>query len=133
MQMGKWPQSIRYLLGLWVLEQCLSYGRVGDRLYVRETWAVVPSVTDNGPKHKAKGDGTGATWRAAWQDNPSGFKWKPSIHMPRWASRITLEITGVRVERLQDISGDDAIAEGIESDVFDQTVGFKDYDLIDGT
>ncbi len=88
------------------------YGKPGDRLWVREAWAVVPHVTDNGPKHRAKGDGTGVTWRADWNANPSGFKWKPSIHMPRWASRITLEITGVRVERLGDISEADAIAEG---------------------
>ncbi len=90
------------------------FGNAGDRLWVRETWAVVPHVTDNGPKHRAKGDGTGATWRADWDGNPSGFKWKPSIHMPRWASRITLEITDVGVERLNDISEADASAEGVE-------------------
>ena len=90
------------------------YGSVGERLWVRETWAVVPKVSDDGPRHKAKGDGTGATWRADWNGNPSGFPWKPSIHMPRWASRITLEVTGVRVERLNDISEADAQAEGCD-------------------
>lgn len=91
------------------------FGKPGDRLWVRECFAVVPHVNDNGSKHKAKGDGTGVTWRADWNGNPSGFKWKPSIHMPRWASRINLEITDVRVERVQEISKEDAIAEGIES------------------
>lgn len=104
------------------------FGKKGDRLWVRECFAVVPHVTDNGPKHKLKGDGTGVTWRADWNGNPSGFKWKPSIHMPRWASRINLEITDVRVERVQDISEEDAIAEGIEVSKPDITpVRFKNY------
>ena len=108
------------------------YGSVGERLWVRETWAVVPKVSDDGPKHKAKGDGTGATWRADWNGNPSGFPWKPSIHMPRWASRITLEVTGVRIERLNDIDLADCIAEGIEWKYRDdKTTHWRDYSGLD--
>lgn len=74
------------------------YGKPGDRLWVRETFNNRMSE----PVYKA--------------DNPDWpYGWQPSIHMPRWASRITLEATGVRVERLQDISEEDALAEGIES------------------
>jgi hypothetical protein len=91
------------------------YGQVGDRLWVRENFAIVPKPgKEDRPRIKIGPDGTGITWQADWQGNPSGFKWKPSIHMPRWASRITLEITGVRVERLTDISEADAIAEGVQ-------------------
>ena len=76
------------------------YGEPGDRLWVRETFSHVP--------------GEGVAYRAT---NPEldGAPWKPSIHMPRWASRITLEITEVRVQRLQDISEDDVYAEGCAS------------------
>ena len=86
------------------------YGGVGTRLWVRETWRSISSGTREG----------GFDYRA---NDPSasgvGFTaWKPSIHMPRVASRITLEITAVRVERLKDISAEDAKAEGI-SNVFD--------------
>lgn len=79
------------------------YGAPGDRLWVRETWAPHP-------------DGDGAVYRATdpgWDDSGSGLKWRPSIHMPRWASRLTLEITDVRVQRLRDISDDDIRAEGV--------------------
>lgn len=82
------------------------YGQPGDRLYVRETWGFNP-------------DFPGLIGRACYRADPGhahdGIKWKPSIHMPQSASRITLEVTGVRVERLQDISEDDCWAEGIEA------------------
>ena len=80
------------------------YGAPGDRLWVRETF----SVTDDALYLRADGEEF---------EGPDGDhvepKWKPSIHMPRWASRLTLEVVAVRVERLQDISEADALAEGV--------------------
>ncbi len=76
------------------------YGEVGDRLWVRETWC--------GGQH-----GMPVHYKASWTEHEYGPAWKPSIHMPRKYSRITLEITGVRVERVQDMSVEDAINEGI--------------------
>ena len=79
------------------------YGQPGDRLWVRETW-----------REDSPDDPESAIYKADAPANlPSGFKWKPSIFMPRWASRITLEITEVRVQRLRNISAEDVLAEGI--------------------
>jgi hypothetical protein len=75
---------------------------IGDRLWVRETFTGVRSY----------GDGPNVLYRA--DGGPECFIWKPSIFMPRWASRLTLIVTEVRVERLHDITEADAIAEGIE-------------------
>lgn len=88
------------------LDYC-PYGEVGDVLWVRETWRLILSGTKQGE----------ADYRA---DDPTaegeGFiTWKPSIFMPRKFSRLTLEITGVKVERLQDITEEDASAEGMGS------------------
>lgn len=88
------------------------YGQRGDRLWVREshwffqdkhdpvTGYTPPVLTTEDVEYRADGESTRHGWR-------------PSIHMPRWASRITLNVTGVRVERLQAISEEDARAEGI--------------------
>jgi hypothetical protein len=80
------------------------YGQPGDLLWVRETWTQYPIELNPEP--------CDAWYKATSNGPPPPFKWRPSIHMPRWASRITLRITDIRVERLQDISEDDARAEG---------------------
>lgn len=125
-----------------VLAEC-PYGAVGDRLWVRETWRPRSWGEDFDwmfVEYKAGGSpqqidpfDTWGEFRAEcfWEQisnealkngatqngemlNNVVLGWKPSIHMPRKASRINLEITGVRVERLQDITEEQAIAEGIE-------------------
>lgn len=93
------------------------YGQPGDQLWVREshwwfkdehdpvTGYFPPKLTAEDVEYRADGEKPVRIWR-------------PSIHMPRWASRITLEITGVRVERVQDISNADALAEGVDGHDF---------------
>jgi hypothetical protein len=112
------------------------YGQVGDRLWVRETWTQYQTVNSikrlDGRSYSEVSDGL-VGYRADGSDTikdfrehimltgesdieeviTNGDKWRPSIHMPRWASRITLEVTDVRIERLQDISNPDAEEEGI--------------------
>jgi hypothetical protein len=93
-----------------IADDC-PYGVPGDRLWVRETW--FPTRFDcNDLRDQSfiryAADGTYDPRRDC-----VGRAWKPSIHMPRWVSRITLEITRVRVERLQEISEHDAMAEGV--------------------
>ncbi|MCY1166937.1 hypothetical protein D9M73_68910 [compost metagenome] len=89
------------------------YGRPGDRLWVREAWRVDVGFNDVPPRDI---DACATVFYEATDGPADGFKGRlrPGMFMPRWASRITLEITGVRVERLQDISEADAIAEGTE-------------------
>ena len=90
------------------------YGQLGDRLWVREAIDALCGcdaayVADGKRLVDAHHDG----WDV-WRDGRNlPYRTIRSIHMPRWASRITLEITGVRVERLQDISETDTVAEGI--------------------
>lgn len=91
-------------------------GYPGDKLWVRETFTlgrVTKSDIDYTKFQKVRNGNQPAHYRADGLLNDRSHKWKPSIFMPRWASRITLEITGVRVERLNDISDADAKAEGV--------------------
>jgi len=86
--------------------------QVGDWLWVRETWGTDDSAQDSCPPSQLGNfERVGLLYRAT--DKCTFTRWRPSIHMPRWASRLTLEVTGVRVERLQEISDEDAEAEGI--------------------
>lgn len=111
------------------------YGRVGDRLYVKEAWKYADWTDDGHPliEYRSGGD----QWREDvpedWSDrvldiwatlsDPENYaidaraadrRWRSPLHMPCWASRSTLELTATRIERLQDIAGADAIAEGIQ-------------------
>jgi hypothetical protein len=96
------PQSLVGHYGGGVVTKC-PYGGAGDRLWVRETFQEVDDSDEDkvrkGPIYRADADDLGP--------------WTPSIYMPRKYSRITLEVTGVRVQRVQDISEEDASAEGI--------------------
>jgi hypothetical protein len=94
--------------------------QVGDRLWVKETHA---RVGDNGDDHMACPDLTRLVYYRADDVQPELSRWRPSIFMRRQDSRLTLIITDVRVERLQDVSEEDAKAEGIKQD----SDGWRDY------
>lgn len=100
--------------------------RPGDRLWCRETWLPDPPI-DGSWSGDVEWNGCGrpisgvpkkyrspehCLYAASWIDG-SVLHWRPSIHMPRWASRLTLEVTDIRAERLQDISAEDVRAEGL--------------------
>jgi hypothetical protein len=107
-------------------------------LWVRETWAMRADVDPDSErskaihylKYRADGDDLDMEWH-------SYNKWRPSIHMPLWASRIILEITSVRVERLQDISVEEAEKEGLSRITKDDgrtwKWGIPDRDGLPGT
>ncbi|HBR1771908.1 TPA: hypothetical protein MDL34_000464 [Klebsiella pneumoniae] len=126
------------------------FGAVGDRIWVRETWATLGNEDGcciDWEGNLCKGDERSAAriYRASCEQRPGDYglwsipddaywkphtkehkfegAWRPSIHMPRWASRILLEITDVRVERLNAISPEDAESEGLERTNF---TGFGD-------
>jgi hypothetical protein len=120
------------------VNSCCPYGKRGDRLWVRETFALLGNEDGcciDWQDNLVKGDERGAARiyrascppgdyglnqipaKAEWKPDTEAMEydgaWRPSIHMPRWASRILLEITDVRVERLQDITYEQAAAEGV--------------------
>lgn len=107
---------------------CISmpcpYGEPGERLWVRETWfddmpGDAPMLEDGRILYRADHDCR--SFEAGCPCNPDGdgkrSEWRSPRFMPRWASRLTLEVTDARVERLQDISEEDAVAEGVARDV----------------
>ncbi len=103
-----------YLIKDILPEYGCPYGKPGDRLWVRETFAL---WKNSDGQH-------GIDYRATPTCNVIDRGWKPSIHMPRNASRINLEITGVRVERLQDISKEDVMAEGFTDFMTEMHCGY---------
>ena len=114
---SKWPWSedTEHACDFW--HPC-PFGTVGDRIWVRETWA----------RYNIDQNSHDIAYRATTpEDWPEEGRWGPSIHMPRWASRILLEITNVRVERLNAISEEDAQREGVHTEVWDQTVVARNY------
>ena len=105
------------------LVQC-PYGQIGDRLWVRETWGAISPDEELRPLSECRIEyradlPVGSTdYPGGWpadeaHGNDDAPKWRSSIHMPRWASRITLEIVDVRVEKLQNITCFDCTAEGV--------------------
>ncbi|MEE2286256.1 hypothetical protein [Klebsiella pneumoniae] len=125
---SKWPWSedAEHACDFW--HPC-PFGAVGDRIWVREAFRVHSRATDVATlvyKASERNSWTEQTHRvpvAVCNKPATPEKWTPSLHMPRWASRILLEITGVRVERLNAISPEDAESEGLERTNF---TGFGD-------
>lgn len=111
------------------LSHPLAKAKVGDRLYVRESWQAL-SFGDYLPTAHQPCDLRYAATDALADVSKEvrGYPWRPSIHMPRWASRLTLVVTDVRHQRVRDISEEDARAEGCVLTAHD----YKDDDILQG-
>jgi len=118
---GLWafPSEVRYPM----ITSC-PYGVFGDRLWVRETFGIFDVDADEDIAICFKADDSDAKW---FKDKKEDFndlrlgKWRSPIHLPKWACRLWLEITGIRAERVQEINHKDALSEGcydfvVESD-----------------
>ena len=105
----------------WLMHNLCPYGQPGDRLWVRERFAKDITGCPNGIAYRAD-------HQDPYGDGPANpITWKPSIHMPRWASRITLEVAGVRVEPLQGITEEDAKAEGTTPSIVGADLDYLKY------
>lgn len=110
------------------IDRC-PYGQPGDRLWVREAWCMGGTGYDEPPndgRPRHCGGGRRCFYRATepdvvHEDDASRSPWRPSIHMPRWMSRIGLDVVSVRVERVQEISHADCMAEGVRIYTFEAT------------
>ncbi|WP_407609269.1 hypothetical protein [Klebsiella aerogenes] len=149
-----WKSSLRHKHGSTTAHFC-HYGKPGDRIWVRETFACLGNedgcaIDWNDNLVKGGGPDAARIYRASCEQKPGNYGlwsipddaswkphtdemqfegvWVPSIHMPRWASRILLEITDVRVERLNAISEEDAMREGIDADRLSESQ--DNYDCI---
>lgn len=110
---------------------------VGDRLWVREACAHINNSEFGEASYwQYRADTDGRCLAGEWPDEERGSKerprWRPSIHMPRAASRLTLTVTDVRVHRLQEISEEDAEAEGCEHEIWDMALACRAYSTPDG-
>jgi hypothetical protein len=101
-----------------IVEITCPYGTIGDRLYVKEAWATTKGLDHVKPRDLSAGFAceykNRGTSLSGVENLQARGKWRPSLFMPRLAARLWLELTEVRVERLQDISYEDCLAEGIE-------------------
>lgn len=102
------------------------YGEPGDFLWVRETWQAISPDENKRPLEECR-----IIYKATDKhpglynpDKPEGpwYVWRPSVHMPRWASRITLRVLNVRVERLHEITPEDCFAEGVVNRIIKQPI-----------
>ncbi|HIF0469142.1 TPA: hypothetical protein ACXYQW_000111 [Klebsiella pneumoniae] len=125
---GCYPEDVPELI-----RECCPYGIPGDRIWVREAFRVHSRATDVATlvyKASERNSWTEQTHRvpvAVCNKPATPEKWTPSLHMPRWASRILLEITDVRVERLNAINEEDAIAEGMQGVICPCCKGDSEY------
>lgn len=111
-------------------QKCPVRYEIGDRLWVREAWRFDPGGVIGNAAGGQEDYVEPETFYRADCKKPEAYRWKPAIHMPRSASRLTLTVIDVRVERLQDISEGDCLAEGPASIINLEGLGTLDGPMI---